>query len=369
MTLTAPPLPVAPAASKAAPSASPQAPQQRLMGLIEAARLIASGQPCCVAGDPSLLTQLPRGTWIGGSTAWFVEAGGGQCRRDQLFVTTWPRWPAGSTSGAPQVVRHDAHSLRGLCEEAPPHGLTVLLLPAFSRVHEAFAQEAPDYPGMYLNPLVGWIAGVHADQGPQARPGVLHGPSGEWLEDAAVALHLPLPEGVHAHVDIINLWQAGDGPVLEFEAGGFGARHARIDGQRRPLAAWLREQGAAGHGPLVADYCGAAINVSLREVPVPDAQDEAPEVRFFAPVFPGVAYRLARPVQDGPAAFARELAQRPLPAPPSFSCHCILEFAPAGSTVAMGPSPGDFPGPVAFGEIGYQLLNQTLVYLSLVGEA
>jgi hypothetical protein len=43
-----------------------------------------------------------------------------------------------------------------------------------------------------------------------------------------------------------------------------------------------------------------------------------------------------------------------------FSCNCILNFLYGE---LEGKSIGTFTGPVTFGEIAYQLVNQTLVYV------
>ena len=46
----------------------------------------------------------------------------------------------------------------------------------------------------------------------------------------------------------------------------------------------------------------------------------------------------------------------------SFSCNCVLNYLYAG---LEGKKTGEFNGPATFGEIAYQLLNQTLVYLTI----
>jgi hypothetical protein len=45
-----------------------------------------------------------------------------------------------------------------------------------------------------------------------------------------------------------------------------------------------------------------------------------------------------------------------------FSCNCILNFL---HSELAGKQTGAFTGPVTFGEVAYQLLNQTLVYLKI----
>jgi hypothetical protein len=73
---------------------------------------------------------------------------------------------------------------------------------------------------MYMKPLVGWIAGMHLDE-PGTRARVVDGQTGLLHDNAAVVIHLPLPETALVHVDILNLFTPGDGPVIEFARSGF----------------------------------------------------------------------------------------------------------------------------------------------------
>ncbi len=325
----------------------------QLVSLDEAARLIRAGRPCCIAGDEALLRQLPRGTWIGGTIPYFMADAGGTCSRQQVFVAEMPAGPVPA-----RVRRHQLADLDRLCVEAPEQGFSVLVLPAFSAVHEAFAQEAPGYDDMYLKPLVGWIAGTHLEDA-GARPLVVDGSTGELLDNAAVVLQVPLPEHALVHVDIVNLFTPGDGPVIEFREGGFSGGDCLIDGRPANLHDWCTAQSVDTRWPLVADYHGALINVSIKGL---DARRRA--VDFYAPVFAGVAYRLAKPMPDYSAAFARAMAQGGPAQDPVFCCNCILNYLHGE---LQGRRTGRFQGPMTFGEIGYQLLNQTLVHLSVEG--
>jgi PAS domain S-box-containing protein len=108
--------------------------------------------------------------------------------------------------------------------------------------------------------------------------------------------------------------------------------------------------------PLVADCGGAAINVSFQSV-----DEQSGEVRFYAPVFAGVEYRHARPVGEYLRAFLDQtpsgLGDRLV-----FSCNCILNYVHSG---LEGKKTTGFTGPITFGEVAYQLLNQTAVYLEI----
>jgi len=74
-----------------------------------------------------------------------------------------------------------------------------------------------------------------------------------------------------------------------------------------------------------------------------------------------VDYRLARPVGDYAAAFRSRLAGYDT-SDVVFSCNCILNFL---FGELEGKTIGGVEGPITFGELGYQLLNQTMVAVRL----
>lgn len=76
-------------------------------------------------------------------------------------------------------------------------------------------------------------------------------------------------------------------------------------------------------------------------------------------MFRGVEYRHAFPVDD----YVREFTMRmPDEAGIFFSCNCILNYL---YSELEGKKTGAITGPVTFGEVAYQLLNQTLVYITI----
>ncbi len=48
-----------------------------------------------------------------------------------------------------------------------------------------------------------------------------------------------------------------------------------------------------------------------------------------------------------------------------FSCNCILNFVYSN---LEGLKTGQMVGPITFGEVAYQLVNQTLVYLTIYNQ-
>lgn len=322
----------------------------RLMGADEAAERIASGRFLSLAGDEALLRTLPRGNWIAGTIPYFIDAQGGRTSRDQVFVTEIAMFDE-----APRAVEYDAETISRVCLDAPDHGYSLIILPAFSAVHASFARNAPEFENMYLSPLAGWVSGVHLDDLGRSSPLVANGLSGRFSADTAVVVHVPLPEGMIAHVDLLNPYGPGGGEEIRFPATGFSATDCSIGGHGSNLADYLMERGIDTRLPLVADYQGAMINVSIKAVDPVSRQ-----VEFYAPVFEGVGYRVA-----APAAGAEAMAGTPhTPGTAAFSCSCVLNYL---YHELEGRGAGALCGPVTFGEVAYQLLNQTSVFLTIEG--
>lgn len=321
-----------------------------LMDLQDTLVAIRSGAYLSIAADEALLRRLPPGNWLAGSIPYFMAQDGGETSRQKLFVTELP-----THAGTPQLRWYDAASLHKVALDASAHGLTVLIVPAFSDVHSRFAREAPAFEDMYMKPLVGWIAGVHLDDLGQAAPVVANGQTLVFSHDKALAVHIPLPESIYPRIEILNLFQPGGGDAIRFPSTGFSAQECFVNGQLVNLAQYLAQQGIDTRLPLVADYSGAMVNVSFKAV---DAA--AGRVDFYAPVFDDVEYRIAEPVPDYARSFAQSLPGDALGA--RWSCNCILNYLYGG---LEGQRTGPITGPMTFGEIAYQLLNQTMVYVNL----
>ena len=206
----------------------------------------------------------------------------------------------------------------------------------------------------FLKPVVGWVAGIDLEQVGRQRPQVFLGTDVLAREDGFVVAHVTLPPGRLAALSIVNIFAPDGGDVIRFSERGTSAAECLVNGKPRRLAEYLRErENSAGVLPLVGDFAGAHINVSIQSI----AEDG--KVTFYAPVFPDTDYHLATPVLDYAEAFSRRLAEEDAETP-AFACNCILNYLHGR---LAGRSVGDLRGPVTFGEIAYQLLNQTLVRL------
>ncbi|EAR11392.1 DUF6976 family protein [Reinekea blandensis] len=313
---------------------------------------IQAGEFMTIAADESILEQLPAGNWIGGTIPYFMSEQGGTVSRDSIFVNTINN---SQPANPPRITIYDSNSISRIAKDAPTHGFTLVILPASSDVHLNYAQNAPEFPNMFFTPIVGWISGFHLEDDSTAKVGF--GPGGNMLMDQqAVAMHVPLPEHQLANVNIINLFEEGEGPAISFPSTGFTVGTCTIDGKAGNLAQFIQEHGIDTRSPLVADYSGIKVNVSVKNV-----DTESGRVDLYAPVFEGLTYHFARPVADYMKAFSDEVKRNDTNNI-AFSCNCILNFL---YSELEGKKTGHITGPITFGEVAYQLLNQTLVYMTL----
>ena len=325
--------------------------EKSMWGLEELKAEISRGGYFFVAGAEALLRQLPKGDWIGGTTPYFMTEQGGVHALNMLYALKLPPYIAGA-----DIVSYSEDSLSTVYKDAPPNGFTLTIIPAGSRTHLSFALNAPGYEEFAASPLAGWIAGVPFQEIGKAVPRIFDGRTGQALEDGAMVMHVSLPKGRTAVIGIVNIFEPSDGDVLTFDEAGFSAARVKVNGVERDFAQYIAEKNLNTKLPLVASYGGAIINVSFQ------AKDGGGAVKFFAPVFKGVEYRHAKPVEEYLRAFMEQkppdMGDRLL-----FSCNCILNYIHSG---LEGKHTTGFTGPITFGEIGYQLLNQTAVYIEIV---
>ncbi len=314
----------------------------------EAGERIRAGVPLLLAASEAALRQLPSGRWVGGTIPYFMADVGGCYAEDRVLVTELPGVEDCS------ICLYDEAMLPHIAADAPGNGFSVLILPAGSAVHRRYAEEAASYAGLFFSPIIGWVSGSALDQIGVVTPKVIDGLSGTLSDSQAVVMHITLPAHRRASVEIVNIFCPGEGDVLRFPQTGFTITTCLVNGVERSFATYLAECAADTRLPLVANYHGALINTSFQGV---DAQHGT--VTCYAPVFAGMDYRLARPIGDYAAAFKAAVPADAAGA--AFACNCILNYLYGeleGKQVGLS-------GPITFGEIAYQLVNQTLVYLMI----
>ena len=321
----------------------------KLMSVEKVVRLIRAGKRLVLAGDEGVLSKLPAGNWIGGTIPYFMDSDGGKYTQKRIYVTEIPNFVIMS-----KTVVYTEQDIHKVYTQSPKTGFSIIILPSSSDVHSAFSLNCPKFDQFATKPLIGWVSGVDVNDIGKITPKVYDGRTSTPHEHSAVVMHVVLPSSKRAEVNIVNIFEQGEGAPLTFPLDGFYTKDVIINGERLNFAAYLKEEGVDTRLPLVADMFGAQINTSFQSV-------EENRVDFYAPVYAGIQYRIAKPFKDYVRQFSRKIPKG-VRSKTIFSCNCILNYLYAELEGKRTPG---FTGPVTFGEVAYQLLNQTMVYLTI----
>ena len=319
-----------------------------LKTLEETIKLINEGKTMHIAADDSLLSKLPKGNWIGGTTPYIISEEGGMITKDRLFVNVI------DYADDVRIASYGKYNIFQIVEECFDNGLTMLIMPYGSQVATKYAKEAPEVEELLMHPTIGWISGFDLEAPSEAK--VYDGVSGQAYTDRAVAMYIALPEGKSAMINMVNIFEDDKtDPVIRFYDNDLSVTKCTVNGQEVEFAEYIKKKGIDIRMPLVADYNGSYINTSVKDV-------QNGTVSFFAPVFRNIDYRFAVDVGDYAEKFKTTIdaagAKEPV-----FSCNCILNFLHGN---LGGKKIPPYSGPVTFGEVAYQLLNQTLVYCEIL---
>ncbi len=312
---------------------------------------IQQGERLLLAADEHVLRQLPRGDWIGGTIPYFMAEKGGELSQTQVYVTEVPSLISGFG-----VQYYVGEEVAQVYTDIPENGIGMVIMPYASQTELSFALHVHEYPHFAARPLIGWVTGVHLDDLDRNTPKIFDGRIGQSYEDGALMAHFALPTDKIADINIVNIFEQGDGDVFTFAQDAFQVQYAYINGEMQNFGDYIQSHKLDVRLPLVADYNGAMINIGFHQV------DPQNGVSFYAPVFNGIEYKQAKPIDDYVQQFLEQLPQQQSDAAIFFSCNCILNYLYAE---LEGKRTGEMTGPMTFGEIAYQLVNQTLVYLSI----
>lgn len=322
-----------------------------LYGLAETKKMINSGKTVILAGDEKVLNKLPHGWWIGGTIPYFMGNNGGEFNQEKIYVTQLPSYVTGV-----EIASYNTNNIHEVFKELPAHGFGIIIMPGGSSIHELFSLNAPNYIDFGVKPLIGWISGVYLAKLGKNTPKVYYGPMGKKLDNEAVVIKISLPANKVANIELVNIFKQGKGDSIVFETDGFEQKEVFINGEAMNFADYLRKNKIDTKLPLVADFFDTMVNVSIQKI-----DDKERKVSLYAPVFKGTRYKIAEPIKDYVATF-RSILPKKLGNKTVFSCNCILNYLYLN---LKGKKLGGFTGPITFGEIAYQLVNQTLAYLTV----
>ncbi len=311
-----------------------------LFNTTELASLIKSNKSYLIAGSETLLESLPKGNWIGGTIPYFMSEIGGLLSHDLVQAIELPQIASGV-----QIKSYGIAELHQIPQSYSDNGATFILIPAFSEVHKEYAKNCSMYKNIFNSPLMGWVTGFDLNQAHQIAK-VFDGQSGKKYDNSAVTMTFDLPENYFAQINIINLFQQSNGDSIKFKTTGFEIENCLINGVEENFAAYLKRKNINTQLPLVANFMGAMINASFQNI-----TDDT--VQMYAPVFPDVEYKIAKPMTDSyEQTFAQKMVGKNIS--PSFACNCILNYLYAN---LEGKKTNPIVGPITFGEIAYMLLG------------
>ncbi|MFT6155099.1 MAG: hypothetical protein ACJA0E_002260 [Bermanella sp.] len=130
---------------------------------------------------------------------------------------------------------------------------------------------------MFFPPLMGWIAGVHLNDVDTEEAKTVFGPGAMLATDKAVAMHVSLPDGQMVNVHIVNLFEQGKCDKITLPSTDFNVDTCFLNGERARLSDYINHNNIDIKLPLVADYNGRNVNVSVQAV-------TGSEVVLYAPV-------------------------------------------------------------------------------------
>jgi hypothetical protein len=130
-----------------------------------------------------------------------------------------------------EIKEYTTENISQVYKDAPNNGFTVLIIPASSPTHLAFALHAPSYDGFATIPLIGWISGVMLDDLGKETPKIVLGDSLKISGSSAIAMHVSLPKDKYAELIIVNIFEQSDGDVISFMNDGFSVTDAYVNGK------------------------------------------------------------------------------------------------------------------------------------------
>lgn len=323
----------------------------RLCTLSEVQELITAGRTLVLAGPYYLLEQLPRGNWVAGMTCRYVSQGHCCETLDKIFL-----FDLSETINQFWITSYHAFSLEALYRDPFPHGFSILVMPAFSRVHRYFTLHS----GMQIRgervPYCGWVSGISRHVGEFREPVVIDGYTHRAYTDRVVVMHCALPYSLQPQVHLVTPHTAGPGDRIEFDTMAFVVEEVIVNGERRLAPEYFSEAYAGGGmRPLVTTLRGLPVSVS----PLPPIGERS--VTFATAVIPGLEYRIAQRLEEDPKTLCKSLSQE-IPNEPLLAFYCNENYE---SLSLAGTPYSRADGIFTHGEVASVMFNSTSVYLSI----
>lgn len=323
--------------------------ERKLYNNSQIEKAIKEGRKLILTADKKTIENLPKGNWIAGTIPYFMDQNGGVKNTEEIFVDDFTDSILNFN-----IKTYNIDNIKNIIADSYENGFTVLILPAASEILKSFALNSFDYENIFKNPIVGYVAGYDLESG-QTTAYTFNGKTLEQNEKKAVAIHFELPEDKIAQVEIINIFSPNKKlPKIQFFQNSFVQKYCLINGKKEIFADYIKQNNIDTKLPLIQIQNGAIINKSIMQI------NSENETEFYAPLFNGIDYYFAEKIED----YENKLNIETLKIDNTnihYSCNCILNYL-------YGNLEGKklkITGATTFGEIAYQLLNQTQIYLNI----
>lgn len=328
--------------------------ESAFLTLEETQALIEAGNLLVISAEDALLVQLPKGNWIGGTIPYFYFSDrAGELSKSKLLVSDFTSYTSSFT-----IRTYEEYELFNLAENGYDNGFNFIILPALTEIHLRFAMEAPLMPDFFKNPTTGLVAGAALDEFAEKQYSrTFNGFLAESFTQKAVVLHAELPPEKVARVEIVNCFTQDTTHTIEVAEDTFVVGGCTIDGKPDNLVDFFERRNFDVNCPITCDYGGAIINVGIQKV-----DKERREVTLYAPMFESFEYHLSLPVENYPEVFKARIAEvLEREQQIVYNCNCIQNYTDG----KLDENSIGFTGAATFGEIAYQLINQTFTYLAI----
>lgn len=323
--------------------------ESRLYKIETVIKFIEEGRLLALAADERVLSLLPKGNWIAGTLPYFMDIDKGVFTQDLIFVNELSNYTSNFL-----IKNYDEFSIDKVVSDSYENGYTLIIIPAFQKVHQEFSIKTEENQDLYNNPIVGWVSGINLDS--KDVPKTFSGNTAQSYTNEIVAIHIELPSTKFAQLEIVNIFEQNlNNDEIRFYNNGFEVSNCLINGVEKNFSEYLIANNIKTQLPLIANYTGAQINVSIKEV-----NTENKTVSFYAPVFKSKTYKFSKEIGDYTDVFNTHTND--LSDENEFSCNCVLNYLYGD---LENKKINNVKGPNTFGEIAYQLLNQTLVILKI----
>jgi len=323
-----------------------------LFSLEEVIQKIEANKFLIVLGNDQLLKQLPKGNWIGVSAYYFMTKEKGLGTNEKLYVQDLSGYSQSVT-----IKSYNKDQIQDILRDRIAGGFTYLLMPPLTEVAQNYATEVLSDISLYNIPIVGFIGGAKFEDVQNGEKSYCYnGATGDVLDKDAIAIHVQLKEDFSPRVEIINIFEPNlDGPRFSFEENSFVVTDCTINKKKENLYDYMIENNIGRTYPLVSNHNGALLNCCIFQI-----DEETKTVYMASPTRKGKTYYLAKPFEDYVEAFQAKLnTVDKSNIVISFNCYYNYLFGKLeGKKLEIG-------GPITYGEIAYQLLNQTMVYLCI----